>query len=88
MDTRISATDLARKLGDVLGRIRYRGETFLVERNGDPVARVVPLTARPTAALADVFAAWSAAGKADPSFARDLEEVGSADDPAEDPWAS
>jgi hypothetical protein len=34
---RISATELARKLGDVLGRVRYRGESFIVERNGAPV---------------------------------------------------
>jgi antitoxin (DNA-binding transcriptional repressor) of toxin-antitoxin stability system len=88
MDIPISATELARNLGDVLGRIRYRGDTFLVERNGDPVARVVPVVDRPTATAAEVLAAWSAEGPADPAFARDLEEVGAADEPAEDPWAS
>jgi antitoxin (DNA-binding transcriptional repressor) of toxin-antitoxin stability system len=39
---KISATMLARQLGDVLGRIRYRGESFEVERNGVIVARIEP----------------------------------------------
>ncbi len=88
MDIRVSATELARRLGDVLGRIRYRGESFLVERNGEPVARVVPLIERPTSALGEVLAGWSAAGPPDPDFARALEEVGAADHPPEDPWGS
>lgn len=88
MDTPVSATDLARNLGDVLGRIRYRGESFLVERNGEPVARLVPLVERPTATLGDALRGWTAAGRADPDLARALEEVGAADRPAEDPWPS
>lgn len=46
MESHISATDLARRLGDILGRIRYRGESFIVERNGKPVARIGPVAAR------------------------------------------
>ena len=42
MEKVISATALARRLGDVLGRIRYRGESFVIERNGVAVARLVP----------------------------------------------
>ena len=88
MDIRISATELARNVGDVLGRIRYRGESFLVERNGEAVARVVPLVERPTATLREVAQAWAAAGSPEPGFARDLEVVGAADRPPEDPWGS
>lgn len=88
MDIRITATELARNVGDVLGRIRYRGDSFLVERNGEAVARVVPLVERPTATLGEVVMAWSATGPAEASFARDLEEVGCADRPPEDPWGS
>ena len=43
MEYRISATELARRLGDILGRIRYRSESFIVERNGKPVARIGPV---------------------------------------------
>ena len=43
MEHRISATELARRLGDVLARVRYRSDSFVVDRNGEPVARIVPL---------------------------------------------
>jgi antitoxin (DNA-binding transcriptional repressor) of toxin-antitoxin stability system len=88
MDIKVSATDLARKLGDVLGRIRYRGDSFVVERNGEAVARVVPLVERPTATLGELLMAWGEAGPADPDFARDLAEVDAADSSQEDPWGS
>ena len=88
MDIRISATDLARKLGDVLGRIRYRGDSFVVERNGAPVARVVPVLDRPTARLGEALDGWMGNAAGDPSFARDLEEVGALDEPPSDPWGS
>ena len=88
MDIRVSATELARKLGDVLGRIRYRGDSFVVERNGEPIARVVPLPDRPTASLGEILQAWAAEGPPDVGFAKDLEDVTAADQPAEDPWAS
>ncbi len=87
-DIRVTATDLARNLGEVLGRIRYRGDSFLVERNGEPVARVVPLVERPTASLRQIIGAWRDAGPPDAGFARDLEEVGRADEPPENPWDS
>ena len=88
MDIRITATELARNVGDVLGRIRYRGDSFLVERNGEAVARIVPLVDRPTATLWEVLGAWSSAGPPEPDFAGDLEAVGSTDRPPEDPWDS
>jgi antitoxin (DNA-binding transcriptional repressor) of toxin-antitoxin stability system len=43
MEYRISATELSRRVGDVLGRVRFRGDSFVVDRNGDPVARISPL---------------------------------------------
>ena len=88
MTTLVTATELARKLGDLLSRVRYRHESFVVERNGKPIARVVPAEDRPQAALADVLAAWSAAAPADPAFAADLKKVGAADRPPKNPWAS
>jgi prevent-host-death family protein len=36
--TRITATELARNLSDILNRVRYKGETFVVVRNGAEVA--------------------------------------------------
>ena len=88
MENRITATELARRLGDVLGRIRYRGDTFLVERNGVPVARLLPAAESRPPTLGDALAAWRAAGEADPEFAEALERVGAADRAPGDPWAS
>jgi antitoxin (DNA-binding transcriptional repressor) of toxin-antitoxin stability system len=88
MEHRISATELARKLGDVLGRVRYRGDSFVVERNGDAVARIAPLPEGSPTSLREALAAWRAAGEAEPAFADDLERVCAADRPPEDPWVS
>jgi len=42
MATKITATELARNLSDILNRVRYQGETFSVERNGEVVAELTP----------------------------------------------
>lgn len=42
METRITATELAKSLSDILNRVRYRGERFVVERGGEPVATLAP----------------------------------------------
>ena len=44
MTTKVSATEAARTFSDLLNRIRYRGEEFLVERGGEPICRMVPAT--------------------------------------------
>jgi antitoxin (DNA-binding transcriptional repressor) of toxin-antitoxin stability system len=85
MASRIPATRLARNLGDVLGRIRYRGEAFLIERNGVLVARIGPVTPDELPKLGGMVEAWRSL-EADPDFARDLAAIGAADVPAEDPW--
>jgi len=85
---RITATDLARNLGDILGRLRYRGDSFIVERNGAPVARLEPLPEGRSATLRDAVVVWRSGGACDAAFADDLERVGEADVPAEDAWAS
>lgn len=88
MEHRISATELARTLGDVLARVRYRGDSFVVERNGDAVARVSPVPEGSPTTLREALAAWRAAGPPDPGFADALEEVNRLDWPPDDPWAS
>jgi antitoxin (DNA-binding transcriptional repressor) of toxin-antitoxin stability system len=83
----ILATDLARRLGDILGRIRYRGDVFTVERNGTPVASIGPIPGARAATLREAAAAWIAGG-AEEGFAVDLARVEDADSAAADPWAS
>jgi hypothetical protein len=88
MEHRITATELARSLGDVLGRVRYRHDAFLIERNGEVVARIIPADGASVTTLAEFVRAWQEAAPADPDFADDLELVGAMDEPPDDPWAS
>ncbi|MGH7571835.1 MAG: type II toxin-antitoxin system Phd/YefM family antitoxin [Gemmatimonadota bacterium] len=88
MEHHISATDLARRLGDVLGRIRYLGDSFVVERNGEPVARLTPLSGGSAASLREALRAWKEAGVPEAGFAEALEQVGAADRVPGDPWGS
>ncbi len=39
---RVSATDAARNFSDLLNRVRYRSESFVIERGGTPVAELRP----------------------------------------------
>jgi antitoxin (DNA-binding transcriptional repressor) of toxin-antitoxin stability system len=88
MEHRISATSLARNLGDVLARVRYRGESFIVERNGKRIARVSPLAVTMTVPLRVAFATWREGAGPDLGFASDLEAIGLADQAPANPWAS
>jgi hypothetical protein len=45
MNSRISATVAARSFSELMNRVRYRGESFIVERGGKPICEIHP--ARP-----------------------------------------
>ena len=84
----ISATTLARQLGEVLGRIRYRGESFIIERNGVEVARLIPVRGSRPGTVVDALRHWREAAEPEPEFADALERIGAADREPGDPWAS
>lgn len=88
MEHRIAASLLVRRLADVLGRVRYRGDTFLVERHNVPIARIVPAEGLDLPPLRDAARAWMHTGDGDASFADDLERVAMADRPPRNPWDS
>jgi antitoxin (DNA-binding transcriptional repressor) of toxin-antitoxin stability system len=88
METKVTATELVRTLGDVLGRVRFRGESFVIERNGRLVARLVPIRDARATSLRDALAAWQSTGEPDGEFAVDLDRVGSADSVPADAWDS
>jgi antitoxin (DNA-binding transcriptional repressor) of toxin-antitoxin stability system len=79
---------LARRVGDILGRIRYRRESFLIERNGTPIARLIPTAQGARGTLTDALAAWGNAAPADPSFGDDLAGVRASDQPPSAAWDS
>jgi hypothetical protein len=88
MEIRITATELARKLRGVLGGIRYRFDSFVVERNGEAIARISPVAGNTAGSLGEGLRAWREAAPADPRFGDDLESVNRADRPPRNPWAS
>ena len=88
MSNSVTATELARKLGDLLARVRYRHESFVVERNGKAVAKLVPADHLVPPALTSALAAWTGAALVDAGFADDLERVVAADTPPKNPWVS
>jgi prevent-host-death family protein len=45
--TKISVTDAARNFADCVNRVRYQNVTFVLLKNGTPVARLVPEKAVP-----------------------------------------
>ena len=88
MTANVTATDLARNLGDVLAKVRYRGQTFIVRKNGKVIARIEPATDQDGPSAREAFAAWVEAAAPDPGFADDLERIGRVDMPGKNPWDS
>lgn len=73
-DSRISATEASRSFSELLNRVRYRGESFVVERAGEPVCRISP--AAPTGATLSTLVQLLEAGpRPDKGFAQALEEI-------------
>ena len=59
MEHTIRATDLARNPGDILARVRYRNDSFVVEGNGVRLARLTPLSSTgPTATVGEALDVW------------------------------
>jgi prevent-host-death family protein len=52
----VSVTAAARGFSDLINRVRYRGESAILVKNGVPVARVVPFAPTHTASTAAILA--------------------------------
>jgi len=72
---RISATRAARSFAEILNRVKYRGESFIVERNREPVCRIEPFRRREPLTTDDFADFWKGLPRPDDKFADDLEEV-------------
>ena len=57
MIRRVSATELARNLRQILDSVEFRGEQIVIVRNKRPIARILPGPAKMTAleAMADLY---------------------------------
>jgi antitoxin (DNA-binding transcriptional repressor) of toxin-antitoxin stability system len=74
MERHISATVAARTLSELLSRVQYRGETFVIERGGEPVSRLVP--AGPLkSTVADLIRALEAAPRPDADYLKTVSSL-------------
>lgn len=75
MSITITATELAKNLSDILNRVRYRGERFIIERNGEPIARLSPASHPPGITWKEFVARYADFPRPDDRFADDLEQI-------------
>ncbi len=70
----LSATQAARTFSDLLNRVRYRGEVFVIERGGEPVCEISPVKP-PRFTGADLLALLRSLPKPDAGFWDAVEEA-------------
>jgi antitoxin (DNA-binding transcriptional repressor) of toxin-antitoxin stability system len=63
----VSATEAARGFSELLDRVCYRGETFVIERGGEPVCEMSPVTP-PTFTGADFLTLLNSLPNPDPGY--------------------
>jgi prevent-host-death family protein len=85
---KVSATEAARNLSDLLNRVRYRGERFTVTRGGEEVAEIIPAKRSAGVTLRDLRRALASLPAPDDDFAGDLERIRKEQPPAEPSWRS
>lgn len=72
MMTRVSATEAVRAFSDLLNRIRYRGEEFVVERAGEPVCCMTPAAPVKRLIWRDLASLLREIPKPDPGYASEV----------------
>ena len=70
--THVSATEAVRTFSDLLNRIRYRAEEFVVERAGEPVCRMTPATPVKRLSLRDLASLLREIPRPDADYASDV----------------
>ena len=75
METRITAKELETHLSDILSRVRYHGERFVVERDGEPVASLGPVVGRDGIELAELDRKIGHLLSPGEGFGDDLEQI-------------
>ncbi len=79
----LSSTEVQRNFADVLNRVRYQGETVMVERGGERVCTIVPPEQLRKFSWSDLAALIAAAGEAGEEWASKVEESVRNQPPAE-----
>jgi len=86
MKVEISSTQAARQFGDCLARVKYRGDSFVITRNHERVAELIPSGGSSGASWSEICEALAAL-PVDPGFAEDMEKVNRMDTTATNSWA-
>jgi hypothetical protein len=61
---------------DIINRVRYKSEHFIIEQDGEPIAALSPTTEPPKVTTwQDLHYALQSLPSPDPGFADDLEEI-------------
>jgi len=90
----ISVTEASRNFADCVNRARYRGTSFVLEKNGCAVARIVPMVRKPerghevAAALLKAVEDVHLSEDEATSWLHDLEQSRSSMLPHGKPWRS
>ncbi|HUY19822.1 MAG TPA: hypothetical protein VMV15_11400 [Candidatus Binataceae bacterium] len=74
MKSHISATKAARSFSELMNRVRYRGESFVVERGGQPICEILP-AAPPKLTGAELATLLRSLPRPDEDYLATVEEV-------------
>jgi antitoxin (DNA-binding transcriptional repressor) of toxin-antitoxin stability system len=89
MSETVTATEAGRRLSDLLSRVRYRGESFVILRGGEPVAQLSPPGKPRSVTLGALVSTLLEHRCNDPGFADELESIQNGQPPLESgPWGS
>jgi prevent-host-death family protein len=80
----ITATELSRHTREILNRVKTGGETLAVERNGVPLARILP--PEPSMTAAQALADWKPMLTEEDAEAWLQDSQGDFDPSVRDPW--
>ena len=75
MSQRVTATEAARRFSDLLNRVRYAGESFVIVRGGEEIGQLVPAQPKPPLTLRGLLDFLASEGAPDSQFADDLEAI-------------
>lgn len=86
---RITATQAARNFSQILDQVRFRGESYIVERNGEPICRIEPSGYASRVTVTELRALLASTPPPDDTFARDVAAIQKSQPRLpRSPWAS
>jgi len=89
MSQRVTATEAARNFSELLNRVRFERETFVILRGGEAVGQLTPVEPTQAPTLRDLVKFLEQTERPDDQFGRDLEAIQAEQlPPGESPWRS